>query len=406
MLSQEQTKEIDVHLAEYQTLRSEVNLSNQRIDRIVGFYLTALFAIFAYFLRPESTFDIGKYLTALQANYTLTGFLLILPILNSILLMRLATFFLSILAMAKYLLYVVAPRLDVLLESNVLGWDRLHAIDAKGPWLTIRSIAQLFFFLLSEGVSFGILACMLHVFRNKPLLIALYGISCFTVLASLISASTVFYVGINFHKSLPAAKPYHDSSPQHPISAKMMTGTPKLKLKLLMQSLFYPAVLGATLVLFLNKIANHKNAITAACDITNYFGLFLIIFFSVMYLELYLTPTSVYPLMAFCLDITEIIIIFLAFYALGFFDPNLSTKPDLHKFYFYVLPAPILENLWNWAIGDSTKPFWGLVFLTTAVLAFGALFGARYLLFNIFALVVCSAILVYYLLKLNDPIIT
>jgi hypothetical protein len=173
-----------------------------------------------------------------------------------------------------------------------------------------------------------------------------------------------------------------------------------------MQSLFYPAVLGAALVLFLNKIAHHKAVIIAASDIANYFGLFLIIFFSVMYLELYLTPTGAYSLTAFCLDIAEIIIIFLAFYALGFFDPNLSTKPDLHKFYFYVLPAPILENLWNWAIGENTRPFWGLVFLTTAVIAFGALFGARYLLFNIFALVLSSAVLVYYLLKLNEPVST
>ncbi len=69
--------------------------------------------------------------------------------------------------------------------------------------------------------------------------------------------------------------------------------------KTLMQSLYYPAVLGAVLVFLLRKFGIYYNsalmsglykstAALAVNDISNYYGIFLLLYCSMTYLETYL----------------------------------------------------------------------------------------------------------------------
>lgn len=55
-------------------------------------------------------------------------------------------------------------------------------------------------------------------------------------------------------------------------------------LKKLMQALYYPAVLGTGLVLLLNKLVIQPALSVAVADVTNYFAVLLILFFSIAYL--------------------------------------------------------------------------------------------------------------------------
>ena len=53
--------EADVHLAEYQSLRSEIELYVQRVDRTISLYYAAILALIAFALRPESRIDAGVF---------------------------------------------------------------------------------------------------------------------------------------------------------------------------------------------------------------------------------------------------------------------------------------------------------------------------------------------------------
>src|SRR5436305_988158 len=90
----------------------------------------------------------------------------------------------------------------------------------------------------------------------------------------------------------------------------------------LMQGLYYPAVLGTGLVLLINKFTVYKLFSNAATDLSIYFGVLILIYFSVSFLVNQTISQSNYGSLAFLTDITEIILIFFMFYFLGFFDPS------------------------------------------------------------------------------------
>lgn len=157
MLQPEQAKEIDAHLVEYKALRDEINLYAQRGDRVVSLYLTAVLAILGFFLQPGRGTDWAAYAAQVRSSHVLTGLLLLVALVNSALLTRVAAFNLAILSMAQYTDSVVGKRLSLLVRSSVMRWDRDEGLVTKRLWLPVRASAQLMFGVLSLGLSIGIL---------------------------------------------------------------------------------------------------------------------------------------------------------------------------------------------------------------------------------------------------------
>ena len=135
-------REVQIHLAEFQALRDEVDHYSQRIDRMSGIYLTALFGIAGYLLRPESQFDIDAYIQTVQDSPSLTILFIFLAVLNSVLLIRIGSFFSGLLAIAQYVHYVIRPRLTALVGQEVIRWDEAPRLSAKKIWIPLRSLGQ------------------------------------------------------------------------------------------------------------------------------------------------------------------------------------------------------------------------------------------------------------------------
>ncbi len=136
-----------------------------------------------------------------------------------------------------------------------------------------------------------------------------------------------------------------------------------------MHSLYYPAVLGTGLVLWIHKAANHPDLASAAADTSLYFGLVLVAFFSASYLRTEARPPGSYGAVPFLLDLGEIVLLFLAFFFLGYLDIGRAGTEQWQRFYLTVAAIPVLQQLWNLTLKNR-------VFLPLAAIAVAVLLAA------------------------------
>lgn len=192
--------EAQIHLAEYQALRNESDHYSQRIDKMSGLYLTALFGIAGYLLRPDSKFDIDSYISAVEASASLTTLFISLTILNSVLLIRIVSFFSGVLAITQYCHYVIRPRLIALVGHEVLSWDDSPRMSAKKTWLPLRSLGQLLFIIVAKSVSIALLISSRHALSMEWPFLLLYAVAWILLIVSLGSLIAVGLAGSRFHQ--------------------------------------------------------------------------------------------------------------------------------------------------------------------------------------------------------------
>lgn len=142
-----------------------------------------------------------------------------------------------------------------------------------------------------------------------------------------------------------------------------------------MQGLYYPAVLGTGLWYLVQKVAVAPSLQEAVSDLSNYFGLLLIVYFSLSFAINQELPPNRYGAAAFALDVVEIVLVFVAFYHLGLFKPNGPQPADYSLFYLFLAPIPVLQQLWNRAVGRSDRVLWWLSAIGVGVLVFGGFVG-------------------------------
>ena len=163
-----------------------------------------------------------------------------------------------------------------------------------------------------------------------------------------------------------------------------------------MQGLYYPAVLGTGLVLLISRITTRPSLSNIAGDISIYFGILILIYFSASFLVNDSTLVLLYGPAAFLLDVIEIVLIFLMFYFLGF-DPSNPGKPDLRNFYLSLAFIPALQELWNWA--TEHNHFYGLSVPATVILLVGVFWGFHYQYFNVLMVGFVTVLIGVYFLK-------
>lgn len=209
----EQDREIQIHLAEYSVLRNELQHYSQRIDQLSGLYLTALFAVTGYLLRPDSQFNADAYYVTVKASAGLSGLYIFLTILNSILLIRIVSFFSGVLALAQYTHCIVRPRLTELVGHRVMLWDEAPELRTKQAWLPIRSIAQTLFVLVAESITVLILFSLSHTLEMSWPFFASYVLAWFLFALSIGCLVMVRRSGLTFHEPLDNASMAKDEVP-------------------------------------------------------------------------------------------------------------------------------------------------------------------------------------------------
>ena len=150
--------EIKVHLEEYHATSNAISENIKRIDLIRGLYLGALLGLAALLLSPQAPPLQSRFQTARKDQLVL-GLFLVIPIINSTLLIHVTSFMHFILAAAKYNTYFLGKRLTELIGHNVLGFDPWESrAGDKGAWLFTRSVVGIVNFGVATLVSVGILA--------------------------------------------------------------------------------------------------------------------------------------------------------------------------------------------------------------------------------------------------------
>lgn len=193
-------KAVDVHLAEYQALRTESDHYSQRIDRVIGVYLTALFAVAGYVLRPDGEFRLEVYISGVQASTSAMTLFVFLTILNSALIVRVVTFFMAVLSITQYTYYFTRIRLTDLLNEKVLKWDESPQFSTKKVWVPWRTIGQATFFIIAEFLSIFILWNTSKLLCKSWFSVIFYLAGLGFLLLSVASVIAVISAGRRYHK--------------------------------------------------------------------------------------------------------------------------------------------------------------------------------------------------------------
>lgn len=171
--------EIAVHLKEYEMLSASIRTDIERIDKIIGLYAVAVFGIIAFFLK---TANLDEFLKNIDKQTELIGLVLIIPIINSILLIHAVSSFQVILVKARCATYVIGERLRTILQRDVLLFDKIYDLD-KQAWLNERTVVGIVYCLLSSSISLLILYRYSYVLllSKEVAVFILWLASCLTV---------------------------------------------------------------------------------------------------------------------------------------------------------------------------------------------------------------------------------
>lgn len=132
----------------------------------------------------------------------------------------------------------------------------------------------------------------------------------------------------------------------------------------IIKSLYYPAVLGAMLVFLLQKLLFDGIALLQSPAL--YWAVLLLVFFSKSYAEI--VAQEEYSIWHVLIDSTEIILIFVAFFFLGFLTdthPQAAFQPpaqdefpiDLAGLFITLILVLQLQQVWNW-VSWGKSDYW------------------------------------------------
>jgi len=167
MISGEQNREIDVLLAEYQAVRSELLEFERILFNSASLYLTVLVIMVGWIAASM----VKKELTSKEfVNNQMVGYLLpIVCAINSLIGTLGATYSYSIFVRASYIDNVIKCRLDGILKHPVLFWDLAHGENGIARFL--ENTTAIVWLFVSLAISILILVVTPYywkVFGNPP----------------------------------------------------------------------------------------------------------------------------------------------------------------------------------------------------------------------------------------------
>ena len=201
MTALSQDAQVEVMLAEYNALRSEIQQYSTRIDNISSAYIAAILAILSYALIPKSDLDLSSFYLKFTSNKEAMQILLIISMLNSILMTRVCSFYLAITALAQYCDKYLKSSLSRKLRTNkIIKWDENNGLDSKDRWLKTRFLSQAM--LITFAHSFSIFIVYLSIIPEF-----FYGYYVIIYTTSVICIGLSFY---GIYQVLMAGKKFHE----------------------------------------------------------------------------------------------------------------------------------------------------------------------------------------------------
>jgi len=207
-------QELEVHLAEYGRLADELGRDTQSIDRYLGLYLTAFFAVLALMLQSGTGSGAVNYIEEVKASPDLMFLALLVPIVNSVLVVRIAHLTSQIFARAQHIGLRIRPRLaELTATGSVLRWDELPTEPSQARWWFLgfeasqqdlpakrasqwlRIFPALGFFVLAIGLSTTILVLLRSALQAPAGLGTLYFTSWLATVIAAISCGILVWGG-------------------------------------------------------------------------------------------------------------------------------------------------------------------------------------------------------------------
>lgn len=194
------SKQIDVHIKEYETLRSDMSFKVRQMYIFLAVYLAAIFAVLGFILSPENV-KITDWPGKIKNNRFLIGAALVIPILNSILLIHIVSLMHFVFATAKYTTFVIGRKISQAVnKKDIIFWDKWDDVH-KQAWNRTKILVGILYYLLAHSISIGIL----WYFRD-----VLYGgKGSFLIMFWALSASVVLLSLAESFKFLALMKKFH-----------------------------------------------------------------------------------------------------------------------------------------------------------------------------------------------------
>ena len=145
-------------LREYTALGGAIADAIKRLETVRGLYIAAAFAIVGKLLALQPGF-VAAMIQHVRSDAYLTTCALLLPFLNSLLLIYSASAMHFILAAAQYNAFQIGPQLVKQTGMPVIQFDRWSS-DNKDLWVLLRTVAGILFYAFA---TLGSLAVLLAV---------------------------------------------------------------------------------------------------------------------------------------------------------------------------------------------------------------------------------------------------
>jgi len=189
-------------------IRAEISHFTQRIDKIRAIYLSALFGLIGILLSPNFK-PLKNIIGDIKADNTQVFLVLLLPIINSILLIYVASYMHFIYSAAKYNSFYIGDLLNEEVGRQIIPFDIWETIVGdKQAWITTRSIVGFMTFAIASLISIALLYTFSAAGRNTHgiMVFILYLVSLETVSLSVVVGAVNYYVGGKYHVSTISSK--------------------------------------------------------------------------------------------------------------------------------------------------------------------------------------------------------
>jgi hypothetical protein len=226
-MEQPQQRELEIHLVEYKRLSDELTRDTQSIDRYLALYLTAFFAVLAFMIQSGTGTDGVNYIEAVKQSPDLIFLALLVPIVNSVLVVRIAHLTSQMFARAQHIGVRIRPRVvDLVGTHDILRWDEVPSVQNRTRWWIrgfdssnddlpakrasqwLRIFPAAGFFLLAIGISVTILVLLRTAWSMSLGLAVLYTTSWTATALAALSGTLLVHAGtahptLDPHPELP-----------------------------------------------------------------------------------------------------------------------------------------------------------------------------------------------------------
>ena len=207
-------RELEIHMAEYGRLATELTKDTESIDRYLGLYLAAFFAALAFMLQSGTGSGTINYIEEVKRSPDLLFLALLVPIVNGVLVVRIAHLTSQVFARAQHIGARLRPRVIELLETeDLLRWDEVTLVagrrrlpmsgfeatdddlPAKRASQWLRVFPAVGFFVLAVGLSITILVLLRSAWNDSPGLAVLYLASWSATFVAAVSGVLLVWAG-------------------------------------------------------------------------------------------------------------------------------------------------------------------------------------------------------------------